>query len=290
MNAEHTSETPLLAKWHFLKTARAFRRAPLHTLARLAQWRLHCALDRPAHVRLSRWGVECFLPAQWRGISKLLYAFGEDYEPELIYLEKLLTRGGVFVDVGACFGVYALAASSIVGTEGKVVAFEPAAEASSVLQRNIQLNHSNNVTAFRMALADQDAILRLYHHPDASRNSLGSRAQTNQEFEEVQTRTLDEVLHEIGLSHVDVIKMDVEGAEELVLRGATNLLASSHPTIIFEINRDAAPRLGLLSEEAWNLLMELGYKFYSVRGSGDSPTPKVTPFDGNVVAIHCGSG
>jgi FkbM family methyltransferase len=286
MNTEHTDEAPLMAKWHFLKTARAFRRAPLHTLARLAQWRLHCALDRPAHMRLNRWGVEFFIPAQWRGMSKLLYAFGEDFEPELIYLEKVLTRGGVFVDVGACFGVYALAASRIVGSEGKVIAFEPAGEAFSILQRNIQLNNPNNITAFRMALADREAILRLYHHPDASRNSLGSRVQTNQDFEEVRTRPLDEVLREIGLSRVDVIKMDVEGAEELVLRGARNLLSSSHPTIIFEINRDAPPRLGLSSEGAWNQLAELGYEFCSVRGPDGSPAQRVEPFNGNVVAIH----
>jgi FkbM family methyltransferase len=290
MNTEYTRGAPLLAKWHFLKTARAFQKAPLHTLARLAQWRLRCALDRPAHVRLSRWGVECFVPAQWRGISKLLYAFGEDYEPELIYLEKLLTRGGVFVDVGACFGVYTLAASSIVGPQGKVIAFEPAAEAFSALQRSIQLNHSNNITAFHIALADRDAILKLYHHPDTSRNSLGRRAQSTQDFEKVRTRTLDEVLHEMGLGHVDVIKIDVEGAEELVLRGARNLLTSSHPAIIFEINRDAPPSLGLLSDGAWDLLLELGYRFYCVGGSGGLATPKAAPFNGNVVAIHRANG
>jgi len=222
MAFKHIREASLAQKWRFLKGNQAYRKAPLRTLARLLLWRLHCALKHPAHVRLDRWGASCLVPAQWRGISKLLYAFGEDYEPELIFLEKLLFRGGVFVDIGACFGVYTLAGSRIVGAEGKVIAFEPGTKAFSVLQANIRINNFTNVTAFRLALADRKTMLKLYHHPDASRNSLGT-TEESAEYEEVQSQTLDATLHEAGVSHVDLIKMDVEGAEELVLRGGKRL-------------------------------------------------------------------
>ena len=60
------------------------------------------------------------------GELELVFAFRENYERELIYLERVLSPGKVFVDVGACFGIYAVVAGKIVGNSGRVLAFEPA--------------------------------------------------------------------------------------------------------------------------------------------------------------------
>ena len=96
-----------------------------------------------------------FLPPYWKGVAKLIYAFRDYYEPELTFLESLLSPGKVFVDAGANFGIYTAMASKTVGEAGRVISFEPSARAFPVLRHNIALNGFRNVQAFPMALGDQ---------------------------------------------------------------------------------------------------------------------------------------
>ena len=78
-----------------------------------------------------------FLPAKWQGIGRLIFTLREHYEPELAYLEKVLSAGKTFVDVGASFGIYTVAASRMVGDTGRVLAFEPSVQSFPILQKNI---------------------------------------------------------------------------------------------------------------------------------------------------------
>ena len=105
--------------WHFIRTQEAFRRAPLLTLFRSASWYWRCLWRLATVLELPRWNVRMFFPAQRKGFGKFMYAFREYYEPELAYLEKVLSSGKVFIDVGANFGVYALVASKLVGAGGR---------------------------------------------------------------------------------------------------------------------------------------------------------------------------
>src|SRR6266480_962060 len=140
----------LEAKWSFLSVQQAFNLAPVRTTLRLASWRIRCLLGKAAIIDLRNWGVRMFLPPNWRGVAKLIYAFRDYYEPELAYLEKLLAPGKVFVDAGANFGIYTAMASKTVGEAGRVISFEPSARAFPVLQQNIVLNDFKNVLAFPM--------------------------------------------------------------------------------------------------------------------------------------------
>src|SRR5205085_1924968 len=81
--------------------------------------------------------------------------------------------------------------------------------------------------------------------PNPSLNSLGKDPSWKEDGEEIATESLDQVLHQVGIDRVDVIKMDVQGAEELVLRGASNVLTSVHPVIIFEIWPEGTTLLGI---------------------------------------------
>ena len=86
--------------------------------------------------------------------------------------------------------------------------------------------------------------------------------------QEVVTGTLDDLLRSVGSEHLDVLKMDVEGAEELLLRGARVTLAPSRPVVLFEHQPRLPKRIGLSPTGATEMLQGLGYCFYRITPSG----------------------
>jgi FkbM family methyltransferase len=227
-----------------------------------------------------------FLPARWRGVEKLVFAFLEDYEPELTHLERVLSRGEVFVDVGACHGIYTLTASRIVSEAGRVIAFEPSSRAFPTLRKNIAANNLTNVQAFCLALSEKSGTAWLYRHPNVGCDSLARDDSFTEGAEETATESLDNVLRQLGVDRVDVIKLDVQGAEEWVLRGARKTLTSMHPIVIFESWPVGPPLLGLSPNGAWEFLDSLGYGFFVLDRGGSFVGVKSPPADRNVVAIH----
>jgi FkbM family methyltransferase len=281
----------LWGKWKYLTAQEAYFRDPVGTVTRLLAWRMRCLLRWPAIATLRRWNVRMFLPAHWWGVPKLIFTYRDYYEPELPYLEKFLSPGGTFVDAGANIGIYTLVASKIVGDTGRVIAFEPSAQSFPVLQRNIALNGMNNIGAFPFALAQTSGQALLYRGPNPGLNSLGNdpvwkekNPSWKEETEEVATEQLDQVLQRASINHVDVLKMDVQGAEELVLRGAMKSVCSARPLIIFEIFPEGATPIGLSPFGAWELLQSIGYAFFAVqRGALHHITSPLA--GGNVVAV-----
>ncbi len=280
----------LEARWEWLKSQDGFHRAPVRTGLRLISWRARCLLRRGAIVKLRRWNVRMFLPTQWRAMGEYIFPLRENYEPELTYLEEILSPGKVFLDVGANLGIYTLVASRIVGETGRVIAFEPSVQSFPGLQRNIALNRLTNVTALRAALSEKTGTAYLYHAPDPVGNSLCGDPTWGGEAEEVPLETLDHVAEQTCLGRVDVIKIDAEGAEELVLRGGRKVLALMRPVIIFEINPEACTRLGLSPNGTRDLLADFGYEFRDPHQTGKLFRPKFPPAYLNVVAIPCPRG
>lgn len=220
----------------------------------------------------------------------MIFTLRHLYEKELAYLRNLVSQGMVVVDAGANCGIYTVAAARLVGPSGRVLSFEPGLEAYSILKKNIEINHFRNVRAYRVALCDQDGQARLYHDKQGPVSfTLGSPKDTHAKYEDITTRNLTSVLREEGVSQVGLIKLDVEGAEELVLRGVESVLVRSRPKIILEMNAGAAERLNLNPSGAWDLLKECGYRFFFLQDSGVlseviAPPPRncVT----NLIAVH----
>ncbi len=272
-------------RWEFLKTQHGFRRAPVRTAIRLISWTARCFIQKAVTVNLRKWDVQMLLPGDWRGLGKFLFVFGEDYEPELAILERFLSPGKTFIDAGANFGIYSLVASKLVGQAGQVIAFEPTAQSFAVLGQNIALNGSTNVLAFQAALSDKEGTSWLHYGTDPVRNSLGKDPSADSGGEYVATGSLDNVLQRAGVRCVDVIKMDVEGAEELVLRGAKKIVTSMRPVIIYEVNAEASAHLGLSKDGATELLERLDYEFFVDGHKGTSSPAGPSPGYFNVLAI-----
>jgi FkbM family methyltransferase len=258
----------LTRQLRYLTGQDAFRRNPASVLGRLMVWRGISAVRHTNYViKLPRYGVSMAIPPNWRGIARLIFAYRELYDRELVWLSRNVEPGFVIVDVGASFGIYTLVAARAAGASGQVFSFEPTTAAFEILNANVELNALTNVHTFRCAVGERSGEVELYHHLDSSRNSLGYTAGMIGTSESVQLTTLNNVLDKAGIAKIDLIKIDVEGTEEMVLKGCSTILERSRPKIIIELNPPRAAAIGLRADGAWQLLLSLGYKMYEI-GAG----------------------
>ena len=161
------------------------------------------------------------------------------YEPGTTQLvERLLERGMVFVDVGAHVGYYTLLAANRVGPMGKVYAFEPESANFSILEENIGLNGYQNIVPVKSAVSSRSGSSTLYLTAlDNGRHSTYHHDLPEIGSEVVIETTLDAFFEAEGWPRVDLVKMDVEGAEADVLRGMEGLLKKSEELMmVMEFN------------------------------------------------------
>jgi FkbM family methyltransferase len=274
----------LTQRFSELRRHPGYQQNPPVVLGRAAAWWLHCLLGIPARPKFRRWNYRLYLPAKWQGGgSTSPYLFREHYEPELMLLERFLQPGMVFVDGGANTGVFTFTAARLVGPTGRVLAFEPGAACFDGLQRSLAINRFAQVRLRHQALSDRAGTAKLYHHLDQE-NSFSLGSGKGVAFEEVATDTLDRVAEEENLPRVDFIKLDVEGAEELVLRGAESIIERWRPRILFELNPEAAARLSLSPDGVCRVLTEHGYRFHTLEEGELMPIERPQQF-GNILAI-----
>ena len=154
---------------------------------------------------------------------------------ELRTYGQLLESGMVVVDIGANIGLYSAIAAKRVGPSGRVIALEPDPESFSFLGKTIQYNAFQNVEPHQMAASAQGGRVPLFRNPDNRGDSRLYRDPMLKDSIDITTVALDDLLAQKGIQHVDVIKIDVQGAEGLVLAGARETLRRS-------------PRLSLMME------------------------------------------
>jgi FkbM family methyltransferase len=248
---------------------------------------VHCLARVPGHAFFARWNFTMYLPPVWRGGgATAAFVFREHAEPDLLFLERHLTGGMVLIDAGASTGLYALTAARFITRPGSVIAFEPGRRSFDALTRSRLLNGFDHLVLRRQAVADVPSIERLYYH-DGQDNMLGfSTTRQPLPYEEVQTVTIDDIVEELHLDRVDVIKLDIEGLQERALRGATRTLKRWHPTVLVEISPEACQRLGVDPDGSCRLLEAGGYQFYRVDEVGLAVLLGSYHGVRNVLAVH----
>src|SRR6476661_333667 len=165
---------------------------------------------------------------------------------ELDVLEHFTPKeGNNVIDIGAHIGTYTIISSRRVSQTGKIVSIEADPANFEILKQNIKLNKLTNVTTLNHAAYSKETKIKLYlpdeQHTDTLRSTIMvDRPNTKQDrFIEVNANTLDNLLEQNGLNHAEInwIKIDVEGAEFEVLKGATNILSKSKDiAILIEIH------------------------------------------------------
>lgn len=168
------------------------------------------------------------------------------------------------------------------GGKGAVFAFEPAAGNFQTLEKNLRINRCQNVFAYKCALSNQEGRAHLYHDHDPSRYSLIKRESV--ESETVEVSTLDHWMRTSALKRVDFVKIDTEGADELVLRGATQTLQIHRPVVLFEQNPAAAGSMGLSPDGALKLLRTMNYTVFHYNGKGLQEVDSSVQ-GGNLIAV-----
>jgi FkbM family methyltransferase len=180
------------------------------------------------------------------------------FEPEkTAAVQHLLSPGMTFVDVGANKGDFSLIAARVMNDEGRVLSFEPSPENCGWIRKSVELNGYRSIALHELALSDFEGHVPLYLGERSGWHSLlpGER---HGESIEVAARTLDSVLADTGDAHVDVLKIDVEGAELQVLRGAERTLAEQPPRAVL---LDLHPARGVDPAEVISILARHGFSF-----------------------------
>jgi FkbM family methyltransferase len=168
-----------------------------------------------------------------------------------------LHPGEVVFDIGANIGWYSLLAARAVGPSGRVLAFEPSLANAALVQRNAASNHFANVSVIPAALTDQDGWMTFLDKGnlqgrldkddfDAQTQRRATRDQKVKGTSLVPVSRLDSWLEQTGQPAPGLVKMDVEGSEVGVLRGMTQTLKDSAPTLIIELHGTNAQVADLL--------------------------------------------
>ena len=178
-----------------------------------------------------------------RAYPEMLFDRGITYQPIRTRVFKTSLQSGMTVlDIGAAMGYFTLAAAKEVGPTGHVFSFEPAPESFKYLSRNVERSKYRNITLINQAVSDKEgtAILHL-SKDDPLAHSLGlGRAKMSKEIK-VQTTSLDKFFRKTS---IDVIKINVEGAEPLILQGMRNILKRKRPLVLLtEIDPTALKNL-----------------------------------------------
>lgn len=169
-----------------------------------------------------------------------IFVFGTYEGTTLVLMSKVLTQGDIFVDIGANIGLMTIKAALLVEEKGLVYAFEPEPSMFSRLEENVALNKLSNVRLRSIALGDQQTTQKIYRHAE---KNIGTSSLIYNEgaspIAQIEVRRLDDVIERERIGPIRLIKVDVEGFEKNVLKGARKLLTSTRPPILcIEMSKD----------------------------------------------------
>lgn len=202
----------------------------------------------------------------------LTYYILEDgtWEPEetRLVLERL-RPGDTVIDVGANIGWYTVLASRVVGEDGLVIAFEPDPTNFALLQRNIEANDCRNVRLEQRALSNEPGSITLFLHERNQGMHSVLRSDETKHSVEIEAVRLDDYLRDVS-RHIDFVKIDVEGAEGMVLEGMHATLKSNpHMNILLEFAPHRLTATGYDPESVLRGLAAGGFNVYEVGDPGD---------------------
>lgn len=185
-----------------------------------------------------------------------------EYEKRRLF-EKIIKPDNIVFDIGAHVGFYTILAAVLVGPAGKVIAFEPAPRNLFFLREHLRLNHITNARVIEAAVWDRDGLTTFM---EGASSSVGHISEQGNLL--VKTLSLDYLIREKE-NPPHFIKIDAEGAELAVLRGAAALLENNSPTLFLSTHGRE------LHTDCCHLLLSLGYGLRPVTGSNWEETDEI---------------
>lgn len=169
-------------------------------------------------------------------------------------LQRFVQPGMTIYDIGAQAGFYTLFFSRLTGENGRVYAFEPCPYEARFLVDHVRMNRLTNVKIFQAAVAERTSFVGISTDQGSCQNQICDAANTA-----LMVPCID--LDSLSLPQPDLIKIDVEGAESVVIGGAQKLLFEKHPVVFVALHSD---------EQRTNcaaLLRQAGYAVYDLGGA-----------------------
>ena len=238
---------------------------PLYIKSRCTYWALQgmCAAGIKTVSHNLAGGGQMFLDTNDRLARRIRCE--EAFEPAVRReIERITSRRVNVIDIGANIGYYTILTSKRIGPGKRVFSFEPQPGVVSKLRRNIEVSGLPNVTVFPFALSDASGHVP-FHVPPQGGESHGS-LHANGRFRvlkivDVETRRLDDVWQQLGSPDIGLLKMDAEGAELPIFRGAVKLLSGANrPVLVFEACEDNCQPFGYCVFDLLHYVRGFGYK------------------------------
>jgi FkbM family methyltransferase len=228
----------------------------------------------------NKWGHDLHLSPYYH-IDRNILILGT-YDADLHNaLERLLQPGMTALDVGANLGEIALHMAARVGPTGQVHAFEPVPAIFNRLEQHITRNRLENILhPHPLALSDQTGQTEIAF-ADSSADNQGLASITNLTDKAgplrtvIPTRTLDDFVQRERINRIDLIKIDIQGAEPRFLTGAQNTLNRLRPQLLMEFSPDDLRQANLTSRNLAQQLASLGYEIHPLAKHG--PAPALNP-------------
>jgi len=179
-------------------------------------------------------------------------------------IREEIHEGDIVIDVGANIGYYTLIFAQLVGSSGKVFAFEPEPKNFEILKKNIEINNYQNIVAEQKIVSDKSGIVKLFIAEHGIVGHRINQEKSSQKFIEVESIILDNYIKKLNLDNkINFIKIDVEGSEPKVLEGTKEIIQKSNQLKIFtEFNREVVKEYGIEPKEMIDLFYRNGFKIY----------------------------
>lgn len=213
-------------------------------------------------ARLKKMEFPSKYPWDWK-LEMLMYKF----ESETVAVFKRIIKPGMMVlDIGGHIGYYTRLFSKLVGERGKVYVFEPSPDNLKLLEYNIK--KCKNVTLIKKAVCDKDGFVDFHRTLTHSASHSILEPDFASETISVPCITIDTFVKENNLN-IDAIKLDVEGAEPLVLKGAEQIIKNiANLSVVMEFIESYAKKGGQTPKEHFQYLQNLGLTVYTILPDG----------------------
>jgi FkbM family methyltransferase len=220
------------------------------------------------------------------GVTLELHSTGEYESGTRQFLLTSLKPGMTFIDIGAHVGLFAIPAAKLVGPSGRVFAFEPNPSNRELLEANIAANGVENITVVPKAVSDCNDRMRLHCSPYNTGDHQLYYSGRGRRSVEVEVVRLDEFMEQHG-GAVDLVKMDVQGAEARVLKGMHELMtANDGVVLVVELSPWMLRDIGDDPMAMLDDLVERGF----VLGTMDESSGVLTPGSPDEVMQRCTDG
>lgn len=214
------------------------------------------------------------------------------YEKNVIdAIKRILKQGFVAIDAGANIGTHTLIMAKLVGSSGKIFAFDPHKESCDRLKENVNLNNFSNTKVLQFALSNKKGTMSLFSYneeiTDHGTASLYDLPHLQKTEIKVPVSTIDEFFNEENLNRIDFIKIDTRGSDFPIILGAAESIKRFNPYVVFEYNRDNWNRSGFKWEESKDFFDKNGYRLYFINQKNILPvgTNPVFTTSHNILAV-----